>query len=881
MAEGARFEASGRLDHEDRGATSLSSEVARGGDAILRLEARSPAAAVGEARRGDFEAWIAPGLVGAGAPGLTWSGMSVWRGEDRRLSLDGALAVLGLPESAVSQGRADGRLTISGAPESADVSLTLSAEDGGGRAIEATLQASVDPKARALRLARFEADHPFGEVVADGEIGFAGEGRFDLALRADPEPLGLGGTLGRAELAGAVRLAGWRDVDWRLGARAAWAEGHGLREALGPNIDVDARGGLSGDRITLDEASGTAGALTLQGRGSWEARSDGLSLRAQARLDDGVVGPVAAAVPVTLILDVDGSIADPAVRAELDAPAIGLGGLALDALLVRAERLAGDVLTVEAEGATPAGPLAVSIEGPLDADAWSLAAVRAALGESVFTGEGVATFQGEGAPKFDLDGTLERPVGLLTERASLKLALAPQAGTMALESALANPFASFDELTAQARWGEALTAQARLRSPFADLSLDAVRDGSAVRVTFGGEALGEVVSTASPLTFDAGRLDGVVGLGPARLSISGDLAAEAPTARLQADDLPAAIAARLLPQIAPEGDFDADIVYRGGERAEIEARLTAVGVQAVGRPDLPFDGRIAVDARLPDRVSVEADLTASRNQDRAFDMRARGDLDRAPGAPWSAARLDGSVAVDGEAAFLASFALEPGRALIGRVTGEVSVAGDLGAPAVDGSVRLSDARFDDAATGLRLRDAAARLDFDGDAVGAELIASDGGEGRLSFEGRFARAGAEAQDTGAPVVGEGTLSLRNLHVVRQDFADVRASGELVLTADANAPPRLDGAIDLDRAEIDPLRLPAARDADIPQLTIDKVRGEDGMMSAGPGSGPGSSVALDVTVKAPQRIFIRSRSIESEWRLDVTFAQDPGGALTATG
>jgi translocation and assembly module TamB len=217
--------------------------------------------------------------------------------------------------------------------------------------------------------------------------------------------------------------------------------------------------------------------------------------------------------------------------------------------------------------------------------------------------------------------------------------------------------------------------------------------------------------------------------------------------------------------------------------------------------------------------------------------------------------LSASLAAKMDAAALAG-AMPPGEVLKGRLEAQARIAGTLGRPELGGSVTVSHGDFTDEGANVALHDIDMQADLSRDAVTVKgLHAGDGHGGRISGSGSVDLSTAGGADV--------KLKIAHLNPflstgqVKGSF-----SADLALTGKTNAYD-LKGEVVPDSIDI---TIPERFGSGVPQLNIVDKGKEKRKQSE-----PLKTVALDVKLHAPNRVFVRG------WGLDAEF----GGDLDVTG
>ncbi|WP_212525794.1 translocation/assembly module TamB domain-containing protein [Actibacterium sp. MT2.3-13A] len=150
------------------------------------------------------------------------------------------------------------------------------------------------------------------------------------------------------------------------------------------------------------------------------------------------------------------------------------------------------------------------------------------------------------------------------------------------------------------------------------------------------------------------------------------------------------------------------------------------------------------------------------------------------------------------------------------------------------------------------------------AAGRAQIAMTGevrGGGRISVSGPVALS--------APNEGDLTVTLQRVRVRDPLLYDTRVDGQIALSGPLTGAGRITGALSLEETE---LRIPADGIAEIGSLpglrhanepaAVHATRARAGLLETGDGPGGGPGLSLDLTIDAPNRIFVRGRGLDAE-------------------
>ncbi|MCY1665724.1 translocation/assembly module TamB domain-containing protein [Rhizobium sp. SL86] len=261
----------------------------------------------------------------------------------------------------------------------------------------------------------------------------------------------------------------------------------------------------------------------------------------------------------------------------------------------------------------------------------------------------------------------------------------------------------------------------------------------------------------------------------------------------------------------------------GGERLEFDTRLSgASGLNVTG------NGRVGLSGERP------------------LDVRVNGTLPFA----LAAAQLSGQ-----------------GLALEGSATVNVAIGGTAAAPAITGTASTSGAQLIDVRRNLALNGISANVTFNRDsATISNLTANVSTGGTVSVQGSIGLRDGYAADL--------RILLDNATYVDGNLVTATVNGTLNLNGPLIQTPTLSGEIALVRANI---TVPASLPASLAQIDVKHVNAPPDvralLASLAPKGGSGTSAGtnLDLTLRAPNGIFVRGRGIDAEL----------GGSLTIRG
>ena len=389
----------------------------------------------------------------------------------------------------------------------------------------------------------------------------------------------------------------------------------------------------------------------------------------------------------------------------------------------------------------------------------------------------------------------------------------------------------------------------------------AVQQPGGLRIDFdgGGEAAGRRVRTKETAVLE---LAGEERRARLRLSLGqgGDAALDLALGPTQArvtgrlEDVPASF---LNPDLAGRLDARFDIQGQG-------ARLVGQGEGSLqdvrasdSDPSLGVSGRFRAGL-AGERLSLQADLSNAQG------MRAEGTvgvpvttrLDGFRIAPDRQGPLSGRVTATGEIRPLWDLFVGGEQSLSGRVDLRGDLSGTIAAPRAAGTADIEDGAFSDAATGLVLKNVIVRSRLSETAIQIDRATGADGQG-----GVLSGSGVISLQEGA--ASSFRLDLLNFRVIDNELATATASGQASMTRAADGRVTLKGGLTINRADV---TAAAPTPTGVTPLAVTEINRpvEVGRRASRQGVGP--AVALDVTLKAPQQVYIRGQGLDLEMSVD---------------
>jgi translocation and assembly module TamB len=366
------------------------------------------------------------------------------------------------------------------------------------------------------------------------------------------------------------------------------------------------------------------------------------------------------------------------------------------------------------------------------------------------------------------------------------------------------------------------------------------------------------------LTFGEGDVlvkDLSVSVGSGRIDVDGAIGrALNLTARMKA--LPLSMAALVEPDLKLEGVAEGEARLGGTTAAptgDWKIALSRFSTPETRNGSLPPINVTARGRLTEDHTTLDADISmgpksrvtlsgsAPLSSDGELDIAAKGTLD---------ASLANAVLAAG------------GQSVKGRAQVDLRVEGKLNAPTINGHATIAEGAFEDPLAGLSIRNIRARIE----ARDREIeISSFSAEARNG--GKISLGGHVSLLPEKDFPGAFRLTTRNARLINSDTLSATADVDLELSGALARTPRIAGKIALQSMDVAiPDRLPAnlkpipgtthidARGFARQMLELEKKQKQKKAASANKSP---FDAALDLTITAPSRIFVRGRGIDAEF------------------
>jgi translocation and assembly module TamB len=328
--------------------------------------------------------------------------------------------------------------------------------------------------------------------------------------------------------------------------------------------------------------------------------------------------------------------------------------------------------------------------------------------------------------------------------------------------------------------------------------------------------------------------------------------------RVSAQAVPLSAADILVPGTDLSGTLDASAQIGGtasaptGEWRLRVARLVAPQTRNIGAP--PID--IAAQGRL-DGGATSIDGTV--NAGRAGTLRISG---RVPLGTLGTLDLSAQGRLD--LGIANSFLSAAGRQVTGSVAVDMRIGGTLADPAVNGSLTLSGGSFRDLVQGIRFENIQGRFVARGTDIAIErLSASTRNGGSVNVAGRV------MIDPAAGFPGDIRITSQRAELISNEIVTTAADLDLSLSGPLARDPRIGGIVRIVSMDVTvPERLPATirpiegtKHVNPPPIVKARLA-QLARIRASAGRAPPFNATLDLTIAAPNRIFVRGRGIDAE-------------------
>tara|TARA_R110000824_G_scaffold118960_15_gene272360 strand:- start:53370 stop:57566 length:4197 start_codon:yes stop_codon:yes gene_type:complete len=370
--------------------------------------------------------------------------------------------------------------------------------------------------------------------------------------------------------------------------------------------------------------------------------------------------------------------------------------------------------------------------------------------------------------------------------------------------------------------------------------------------------------SAKALQFD---MDGRTGNG----SLTGDIAINS-TARikLHLDNAPLDLASLVMAADTVRGKANGNVdLDTSNGKGSVKLRFDEIGVTQ------DIDDTQPVYSATMDSVwakgRLDSTIVAQGASTAPFTLKASLPVIRKAGSAFpqlaSRGRVTGSLDWDGPLASLAALADLNGQRVAGNALVALSASGDISAPVINGSARISNGEYENFFSGTLLKSIEAELTGQrSETLGFKLTATDGAAGRISGEGTIELDADSAQ----PI--DIRLEVDNAKLVRRSDVDATLDGEINLTGPAfpptlEEPALLKGNVTTRNLHI---RIPDSLPVDVPLVEVIEINGPNPDNTMPVDGATPIPLMLDLSLKTGTPARISGRGIDSLWSGDLAVA-----------
>ncbi|NNE88877.1 MAG: hypothetical protein HKN27_12435, partial [Silicimonas sp.] len=319
-----------------------------------------------------------------------------------------------------------------------------------------------------------------------------------------------------------------------------------------------------------------------------------------------------------------------------------------------------------------------------------------------------------------------------------------------------------------------------------------------------------------------------------------------------------------------------DITIRAANVSTAQVDASAQGALGQGSSTINFEARLANIAAFVDGITGPVNLLGQIGQtDNTYTLDING---TGPGGAQAQAqgtaandlsRVD--ISLNGTAPLgLANRFIAP-NAVSGQARFDLAINGAPAIGSVSGRITSSDGRFTATGANVTLQNINTTAELGSGRLQLELTADVEGGGKLSIDGPLTLSAPYAADLG--------ITLNEARLSDPKLFETDISGRLSVIGPLTGGARITGALGLGETNV---RIPSSSiggTGEVPEIIhlnepppVRGTRRRAGLLDrASNGARTGPSFPLDVTINAPNRIFVRGRGLDSEF----------GGTLRVTG
>ncbi|KGM33457.1 translocation/assembly module TamB domain-containing protein, partial [Inquilinus limosus] len=428
------------------------------------------------------------------------------------------------------------------------------------------------------------------------------------------------------------------------------------------------------------------------------------------------------------------------------------------------------------------------------------------------------------------------------------------------------------ELTADGTMRQlALKLQAATGYGTADMAADIGLNGDETVVGLKSLAIrqsGQSVTLSKPATIRAGAAG--VDLGTIDLAVSGggsvSLSGKAGNAldlRARIARLPLGLASIASPGLQLQGQLNGDATITGSAAdpgGKFSLKVSGAKMGGIDTAGLPAVDATADGTLGGQRLNVTSRVTAGR---------ARLDLQAA--VPLGGGALSATAKGQVELAMFNDFLAAGADRIGGPLSLDIKVEGTPGKPQASGTVTLRNGSYQNSEYGVRLQNIDATITGAGDSFRLSSLSA-----RTPGGGTITGSGSVTLGANGSLPVDVRIQTSNALLVSSELATVHADSDLAMSGDLSADSLLKGSVKLRQAII---QIPDSFPVSVTPIPVRQVNAPPEIAArlkaqqppparpapkpiANQPQKPPSQIALDITVEAPNQLYVRGQGIDAE-------------------
>jgi translocation and assembly module TamB len=428
------------------------------------------------------------------------------------------------------------------------------------------------------------------------------------------------------------------------------------------------------------------------------------------------------------------------------------------------------------------------------------------------------------------------------------------------------------ELTAEGTMQQlALKLQAATGYGTADMAADIGLNGAETVVglkTLAIRQSGQLVTLSKPATIRAGAAG--VDLGTIDLAVSGGgsislsgKAGDALDLRARIARLPLGLASIASPGLQLQGQLNGDATITGSAAdpgGKFSLKVSGAKMGGIDTAGLPAVDATADGTLGGQRLNVTSRVTAGR---------ARLDLQAA--VPLGGGAISATAKGQVELAMFNDFLAAGADRIGGPLSLDIKVEGTAEKPQASGTVTLRNGSYQNSEYGVRLQNINATVTGAGDSFRLSSLSA-----RTPGGGTINGSGSVTLGANGSLPVDVRIQTSNALLVSSDLATVHADSDLAMTGDLSADSLLKGSVKLRQAVI---QIPDSFPVSVTPIPVRQINAPPEIAArlkqqpppaarraprpvANQPQKPPSQTALDITVEAPNQLYIRGQGIDAE-------------------